>query len=208
MQPRDYKRDAIRVLFVLNAGKTHNTNTDSASLYPSFFRGEKRLQAMDFWVRYPDYLALELVAQYETSGDVLKLDRVKAIYADGEPSLRTIPMLRKHFGAYEPLDTALSLLECRGLVRPERRKTAVGHSHFFFLPKLAAEFCETICQTFPLLNWYRERAQLVAEVADGRSGKVLKDVQHAQREYHDTAILDYIPTITDRVKAKLHALGQ
>jgi hypothetical protein len=57
MQPRDYKRDAIRVLFVLNAGKTHNTNTDSASLYPSFFRGEKRLQAMDFWVRYPDYRA-------------------------------------------------------------------------------------------------------------------------------------------------------
>lgn len=204
---RDYKRDAIRLLFILNAGKTENPNAEMVEEYPHVFGGEKRLQAMDFWVRYPDYLALELISQHEVTGEPTKLDIARAIYEDGEPSLRTIPMLRKHFGAYEPLDTALALLECRGLVRPERRKTAVGHSHFFFLTKKTEEFCETITKAFPLLDWYRDRARLVVDVAGPRRGNELKSVQHSTRQYHDTAIMNYIPTITDLVKSKLDGFG-
>lgn len=204
---RDYKRDAIRLLFLLNAGKAENHNKDMVGTYPHVFGGEKRLQAMDFWVRYPDYLALELIAQHESSGDKAKLEMARTIYNDGEPSLRTIPMLRRHFGAYEPLDTALALLECRDLVRPERRKTAVGHSHFFFLTKKAEEFCDLITQKFPLLVWYRDRARLVVEVAGSRRGNELKAVQHSTRQYHDTAVMNYIPTITDLVKSKLDQFG-
>lgn len=33
--------------------------------YPRRFEGETRLQALDVWVRYPDYLADELLAQYD-----------------------------------------------------------------------------------------------------------------------------------------------
>ena len=95
---RDYKRDAVRLLFILNAGKTENPNTEMVETFPHVFGGEKRLQAMDFWVRYPDYLALELIAQHELTGEPTKLDIARSIYDDGEPSLRTIPMLRKHFG--------------------------------------------------------------------------------------------------------------
>lgn len=204
---RDYKRNAIRLLFLLNAGKAENYNKDMIGTYPYVFGGEKRLQAMDFWVRYPDYLALELISQHEKSGDPAKLKIARAIYDNGEPSLRTIPMLRKHFGAYEPLDTALALLECRGLVRPERRKTAVGHSHFFFLPKKTEEFCDMITKEFPLLDWYRNRAQLVVDVAGPRRGNELKSVQHSTRQYHDTALMNYIPTITDLVKSKLDQFG-
>jgi len=204
---RDYKRDAIRLLFLLNAGKAENYSKDMASIYPYVFGGEKRLQAMDFWVRYPDYLALELISQHEKSGDPAKLNIARAIYENGEPSLRTIPMLRKHFGAYEPLDTALALLECRGLVRPERRKTAVGHSHFFFLPKKTEEFCDMITKEFPLLGWYRDRSQLVVNVAGPRRGNELKSIQHSTRQYHDTALMNYIPTITDLVKSKLDQFG-
>jgi len=204
---RDYKRDAIRLLFLLNAGKAANHDEDMVGAYPHVFGGEKRLQAMDFWIRYPDYLALELISQHEKSGDIAKLEIARAIYDDGEPSLRTIPMLRKHFGAYEPLDTALAILECRGLVRPERRKTAVGHSHFFFLTKKTEEFCNKVAKEFPLLDWYRARARLVVEVAGLRRGNELKTVQHSTRQYHDTAIMNYIPTITDLVKSKLDQFG-
>jgi hypothetical protein len=208
MADRDYKRDAVRILFILNAGKSENKSPELSAQYPFLFRGEKRLQAMDFWVRNPDYLALELIDQFHSSGDSTKLEHAKAIYADGEPSLRTIPMLRKHFGAYEPLDTALAILECRALVRPQRVKTAVGSAHYFHLPELAPKFCERIAEEFPLLGWYRQRAALVAEVAGTRSGNELKDKQHARREYHDTRDDHHIPTITDWVKAELEKLGQ
>jgi hypothetical protein len=206
MGTRDYKRDAIRILFLLEAGKVDNPHAEHAKTFPYAFVGEKKLQAMDFWVRYPDYLAMELLEQYELSGDERKLVRARAIYDDDEPSLRTIPMLRKHFGAYEPLDTALALLECRGLVSPERRKTGVGHTHFFHLPEKTGQFCTRISSEFPLLNWYRDRATLVAEVAGSRSGNELKDVQHSRREYHDTRIMDFIPTISDWVTEKLDRL--
>lgn len=206
MPERDYKRDAIRILFLLEAGKVKNPHDELSEQYPHAFIGEKKLQALDFWVRYPDYLAMELLEQYEANGDEAKLRRARAIYNDGEPSLRTIPMLRKHFGAYEPLDTALALLECRGLVSPQRRKTAVGNTHYFHMPPKAGEFCERISAEFPMLNWYRDRAALVAEVAGTRSGNELKDVQHARREYHDTRIMDFIPTISDWVRNKLDRL--
>ncbi|MBB4344445.1 hypothetical protein [Rhizobium leguminosarum] len=208
MTERDYKRDAIRILFILEAGKKANTDPELVERYPFVFVGEKRLQGMDFWVRYPDYLALELLEQFQKSGDSGKLDIARAIYDGEEPSLRTIPMLRKHFGAYEPLDTALAILECRGLVRPQRRKTAVGYTHFFHLPTKASEFCEMVSSEFSVLDWYRDRATLVADVVGSRLGKELKTVQHARREYHDTEILDYIPTITEWVKNKLDELDR
>lgn len=205
MVEKDYKRDALRLLFILNAAKSETKKEDLAIQYPHYFWGEKRLQALDFWVRYPDYLALELLHQSRASGDRSQLAQARAIYDADEPSLRTIPMLRNLFGAYEPLDTALSVLECRGLVKSDRRKTAVGPTHFFYLPSLCPEFCDRVTKAFPSLEWYAARAKLVSEVAGSRSGKVLKAVQHAQREYHDTNILDHIPTISERVKAELDA---
>jgi hypothetical protein len=208
MVDRDYKRDAVRILFILNAGKSANNSPELSGNYPYIFRGEKRLQAMDFWVRNPDYLAMELVDQYRASGDRAKLESARAICADGEPSLRTIPMLRKHFGAYEPLDTALAILECRALVRPQRLRTAVGSSHLFHLPELAPQFCAKVVSEFPLLSWYSQRAALVTEVAGSRRGNELKEKQHARREYHETREDHHIPNIADAVKAELERLGQ
>ncbi|KQS76428.1 hypothetical protein [Rhizobium sp. Leaf383] len=201
----DYKRDALRLLFILNAAKARTKKEELVGRYPYCFRGEKRLQAMDFWVRYPDYLSLELLNQYRSSEDASLLARAREIYDADEPSLRTIPMLRNIFGAYEPLDTALSILECRGLVKSDRRTTAVGHEYVFYLPPSCADFCKEVVSSYPSLGWYAERAALVTRVAGDRSGNELKSVQHAQREYHDTNILDHIPTITERVKAELDA---
>lgn len=40
-----------------------------------------------------------------------------------EPEVRRYPMLRHHFGAYEPLDDALAVLRSAGLVARRRRGT-------------------------------------------------------------------------------------
>ncbi len=54
---RSYFIDAIRLLFVLTAGsETPRTQTKNEE---AVFCGETRLNAWDFWMRYPDYLADE-----------------------------------------------------------------------------------------------------------------------------------------------------
>ncbi|MET7549740.1 hypothetical protein ABZS94_28935 [Streptomyces sp. NPDC005500] len=67
-------------------------------------RAQVRLQKLDFWVRYPDYLAYELMTEYEKAPDELALlDLAENILSSQEPDLRRFPMLRHRFGAFEEL---------------------------------------------------------------------------------------------------------
>jgi hypothetical protein len=98
--------------------------------------GQKRLQALDFWLRNPDYLADDLLNQVE-SGSVADpawaLDQTGALLEGDEPEISRYPMVRWRFGAWEALDDALSLLFAHGLIdvvaaavagRPRRPRTA------------------------------------------------------------------------------------
>jgi hypothetical protein len=78
-------------------------------------RTQTLLQKLDFWVRYPDYLADELLTDYERSGERVLLSIASDILDSEEPELRSIPMLRYKFGAYEPLDMPMSVLSVAGL---------------------------------------------------------------------------------------------
>jgi len=196
-------RDAVRILFLLVEGSVPNREEGTEASYPRRFEGETRLQALDFWVRYPDYLADELLAQYEVTGDQFLLDTAKAIFDDDEPSERAIPMLRRYFGAYEPLDTVLSILAVAGLVRPITIHHPTAHPRHFLLSHAGLNLCARIVQDHSIFDWYAKRAKLVLRVADGRGGSTLKERQHAQKEYHEAQLHDLIPTIADRVRDKL-----
>lgn len=76
-----------------------------------------RVQAIDFWIRNPDYLAHELLDQYEL-GEKRQgalLNGAEAVMAGDEPELRRLGMLRYLFGAYEALDDAMATLTLHGL---------------------------------------------------------------------------------------------
>ncbi|TBY27436.1 hypothetical protein [Rhizobium leguminosarum] len=199
-------RDAVRILFLLVEGSIENAETATSAPYPRRFEGETRLQALDFWVRYPDYLADELLAQYLQTQDKARLDAARAIFEDDEPSEKSIPMLRRYFGAYEPLDTVLSILAVAGLVRPVTIHHPTAHPRHFLLSQAGVDIAKQIVEDHSIFAWYANRAKLVLEVAKGRGGAALKERQHQQKEYHEAHLNDLIPTIAERVLARLEEI--
>ena len=115
MTVRSTHRDALRILFILKAGG--NPAEPQAADCALIFKGEARLQAFDFWMRNPDYLAAELLDLFAETRDKSYYETAQTILDNEEPDLRRVPMIRYFFGAYERLDDALSLLTSRDLVR-------------------------------------------------------------------------------------------
>jgi hypothetical protein len=65
-------------------------------------RAQVRPQKMDFWVRYPDYLAHELMVEFEKTPDEPQLLTLAGQILDSEePDLRRLPMLRHRFDAFD-----------------------------------------------------------------------------------------------------------
>jgi len=203
MSKIDYRRNALRILFILVKGSRPAAG-EAVDGFDHVFRGETKVQALDFWVRYPDYLADELISLYEQTGLVEHLTAAEQIFAKEEPDLRRVPMLRLYFGAYEPLDTVLGYLKSRGLILPRSRPMETGRDeHDFLVSAKARDLVQQITSEVPELSWYDQRVDLVLRVAGGRGGYALKKRQHEQKEYHDAAYGDLIPTTAERVRRRL-----
>ena len=78
-------RDALRLLFILHAGARPIDPPDPQTGIIGIFEGEKRLMAIDFWVRYPDYLADQLLDLYDQTKDPALLAEIQAIFDREEP---------------------------------------------------------------------------------------------------------------------------
>lgn len=172
-------------------------------------QSEKRLQALDFWMRNPDYLAAEILALIEAgSWGREEAEIAQRLLLDGEPDLRRYPMVRWHFGAYEPLDDSFAHLVTAGLAVCRRVGDVGGRrqSRFYLLEDGAAA-ADKIVTEEPDLTWYSERATLVARVAGGDTGNALKARQYAHLEYAETQIGSRFAAITDVVRDRLAALG-
>ncbi|EXI80475.1 MAG: hypothetical protein AW10_01805 [Candidatus Accumulibacter appositus] len=208
MNARTPHRDAIRILFILNAGGVPLTDPDDATV-AKIFKGEARLHAFDFWMRNPDYLASELLDAYETTSDIRYRQAAEAIFESDEPDLRRVPMIRYLFGAYERLDDALSLLRSRDLVRITGIKGKLKvHETDFILTVRGVDVCSTAVAQEPVLEWYARRSTLVAEVAGARGGGALKEKQYEQATYAQTQLGGIIPPIGPEVQRRLLQLKQ
>jgi hypothetical protein len=195
-----HHRDAVRLLFILALGSEDSETVDRV------FRGEKRAMAIDFLVRYPDYLADELLNRFENEGDADALAAAEAIFAAEEPDIRTVSMVRWRRGAFQNIEMPLSILAAYGLVRPLKQTAGQRRHDFVILPEAFA-FIERIEREQPTLSWYRERVELVLTLAGFRSGSSLKGEQYLHPEYRDARHGTEIPSIKDRVLARLNALG-
>jgi hypothetical protein len=204
--------DAVRILLLLEAASRPLDSPLSPELprdAVAVLSGEGRLQKLDFWLRYPDYLADELLSDYETSREAFLLDLAGRILDSEEPELRSIPMLRYKFGAYEPLDMALSILVSEGLVardpliagRRIRRNT-------YYLTALGREIARSAVTEYPVLAWYGDRIRVVAALADGTglTGTALRKRQYLQRDYAGTGLNEEIGSIAERARKRLDAL--
>lgn len=201
-------RDAVRVLQILaRAGKPLTGKAARAQGIVSVVRAEKKLQALDFWMRYPDYLVSELLDMYDedpVANDYL-LDEAINVLAGVEPDLRQLGMLRNWFGAYGALDDALATLVYLGLVKYDReiKKDGVGvKERSYYLLTAGAALADELA-VVDLLSWYAERAKLVALVARGETGNQLKNRQHEIATYHNARHGEIIESIRAPVQARL-----
>lgn len=198
---------AIRLLALLDRCGETVTDLDPPDTI-KVVRSELRLQAMDFWMRNPDYLADELITQVDGGLDPSYLQRARGLLDDPEPDLRWYPMPRWLFGAYEPLDDAFSLLEVYGLATV-RRAGEPGkkrqRSQFYLTPPGVDAVAEIT--TDPVLSWYTEQAVLVHLVACNDRGGELKKRQYEQATYAETELGSRIGPITEHVRTRLAALA-
>lgn len=201
-----HRRDAVRLLFILDrAGKA--TSRGAPTRCVKVIDAEMRIQAIDFWLRNPDYLAHELLDQYEAGRkrDTSLLEAAIAVMAGDEPDLRRMSMLRYLFGAYEALDDAMATLSLHGLAILKRRYkasgSAIAQSSFFLTEEGAAKAAQLA--TVSPLSWYADRAALVAQVAGDRLGSALKKRQYEIAEYHSARHGRLIQPIKDQVAARL-----
>ena len=172
-------------------------------------RSELRLQAMDFWMRNPDYLADELISAVES--DALEdgfLGIARSLLDDPEPDLHCYPMPRWFYGAYEAIDDAMALLETYGLATFRRagEPGSKSYRNQMFLTA-AGERAVGELTADPVLGWYVRQAELVALVAGDTVGSKLKERQYEQATYAGTELgLDIAP-IAEHVRKRLDGLG-
>jgi hypothetical protein len=204
--------DAVRILLLLDAAAAP-VEPAGAGAVPSgavgVVRTQTYLQKIDFWLRYPDYLADELLTDYQSSGESFLLELAAGILDSDEPELRVIPMLRYKFGAYEPLDMALSMLVSSGLAVV--RWTMTEHrvrQYDYYLTALGRDTARSCVADFPELEWYGHRTRLVVALAQGTgmTGTALRRRQYLQRDYAGTGLNEEIASIAKRARARLDAL--
>lgn len=198
---------ALRLLVLMDRTGEPSTEGDPPVAIKAV-RSELRLQAMDFWMRNPDYLADEVISQVldgKLPNTYLKVAR--SLLDDPEPDLHYYPMPRWFYGAYEAIDDAMSLLETYGLATFRRSGTPGTKSHrnqLFLTADGAAAVAEIASD--PVLGWYTRQTELVAQVAGCTVGSKLKDRQYEQATYAGTELgLDIAP-IAEHVRKRLDGL--
>jgi hypothetical protein len=162
-------------------------------------------------MRNPDYLADELLDEYEAGRRSDAIPLVRSILEDQEPDLRRLPMARHLFGAYEPLDDALALLSTPALISIRVHRFAndkVGLWEYFLSLKGEEAAAELVAQAPHVFGWYDDRAQLVASLAGGTGGSGLKRRQYLKQTYKDTPVRQRISSIADRVQQRLEGLEE
>lgn len=202
---RTLYQDAIRLLFILVHGS--KPLPEAANSDPGIFRGKTRLHAMDFWVRYPDYLAFEMINLFKSGGQERLLSEAERIFQSNEPDLRCVPMIRYKFGAFERIDDALSPLVSKGLIRISGKKRGQDILEVdYLISQRAFSLIKEIPRDFPALEWYERRAQLVVEISGNRKGRMLKERQYEHMAYAGTKLGGVIPTIAEEVKRQIEEL--
>jgi hypothetical protein len=202
-------QDSVRLLLLIDAAakSVADGETVPASTV-GMVHTQVRLQKLDFWVRNPDYLAFELMNEYEAAPEVPRLlDLAAKILESEEPDLRRFPMLRYKYGAFEELDDALAPLVERGLLR---KTQILGQDrvveHIYFLLERGRQVARSIVAEAPALGWYAERTRQVVDLVDGLGGTQLKNRQYLLRDYADTPWGKHIGPITEQARARLREL--
>lgn len=205
------EQDAVRILLLLDGAgedvEDGERGQPGLETTVCVVRTTVRLQKLDFWLRNPDYLADELLNEYESSQEEPLLRLAASILGSEEPEVRRYPMLRHHFGAWENITNAMAVLRSAGLATLRRRGTIdrIRQSDYYLL-KEGRRVAQDIVSTEPVFRYYIDRVDLVVRLADGLGGTELKRRQYLQQEYAATPRRQRIGSVAAQARARLAAL--
>ncbi len=174
--------------------------------FVAYIESETKVQKIDFWIRYPDYLCAALLwacefpqrKLYEQRNEIKEI--VRMIFADHEPQLRFIPMMKYLRGAYEPLDHVMSFLSSRDLAFP--RPTFPKRKTRYNLTAKGKKAVEGILKDCPHSLWYQERCSLISKFFGHSNGFEIRETQYRETQYKDTPNLAMIKRIDNEVKLR------
>jgi hypothetical protein len=199
------QQDAVRMLVLLHAcGRRDDLDDAPRDDAVAVIRAESRLQALDFWLRNPDYLAYEVLDRFDNTGDAADARLARELLDD---ELRAFPTLRHLYGAYTELDAPLNLLRSLLLAWDVRRSPSVRRRRDIYLLECGQRLIDDRLGDNPDLAWYLERARVVDSVGGDRRGRALKDHQKRLVEYRDIQWGSAIEPVADRVRERLDQIG-
>lgn len=199
------QQDAVRLLVLLHVAGDRPPPDPPRPDAVAAIIAESRLQAMDFWLRNPDYLAYELLDLYKSHEDPELLDAARQLAADEE---RHFPVQRFFYGAYTELDAPLMLLRCYDLAWDVRRDPSLGRRRDFYLLEAGERVLEDELQQEADLAWYAQRAAWVTRVAGDTPGSELKAHQKRLPTYRDIEWGEYIEPVREAVRQRIQAIEE
>jgi hypothetical protein len=208
---RSVEVDAARLLLVLQHFATPPDESARAlRCWPErpicrHFTPEYYLQKLDFLVRYPSYLAYELIELHALGvAAAADAEAVKAtvhqLVRAREPEYRTMPFRRFWRGAYETIDRVEAWWYARELVFiGTERRGGVGSparpQKHFFLTALGERTAERLVAEVEHARWYDDRIQLVHRFYGELTPAAVKSVQYSHAPYRDAQLNEYIPDL-------------
>ncbi len=194
-------RDRLRIIIILYT--FCERLADGADTY-GVFHTEIKIQALDFLLRYPDFLSLELMdlMDHDTSNTDEIKRTIEKIYQNQEPEIRVEEMEKFFHGAYESIDDAVAYLISVGFIQHDSKKRTDGKTYDknYFITKQCADKIESHLKSIPTVKWYFDRCELIKKYFNKFSGSELKTRQYRYTEYSEVSYKSHIQNINDRVK--------
>lgn len=200
-------RDRLRIILILYVFSEPVENDTLASV----FRTEMRIQALDFLLRYPDFLSMELlktIADNPQNSDTVRTI-VRNIFNHQEPELRVDEMQKFFHGAYESIDDVIAFLCSTGFIKYESKRRTDGKEFekLYHLTHTGKTKIESSLLNVPSVKWYLDRCQLIQTFFGSLNGSELKRRQYLYvKEYANIPYTHKIKQIQSKVKESYYSI--
>jgi hypothetical protein len=197
-------KDRLRITAILYTFSKSSTTENGKPV--SEFRTEIKIQAIDFLLRYPDFLSCELLSLLKENSPPEREaieEIVHQIFNNREPELRTEDMKKFFFGAYASLDDViLFLLQVKFITfHSKRRRDGKNYDKLYSLTEFGKEKIDKSLKDIQATSWYFERCQLIKHYFGHFSGTELKKRQYRYKEaYADIPYGKTIRNIKQQVR--------
>lgn len=201
-------RDRLRITLILYTFSKPIQKEENADIARVFYT-EIKIQALDFLLRYPDFLSCELMDLMMNDNSIDKTEIqniIKYIYANQEPILRVEEMQKFFFGAYESIDGVILFLKSVGFVdfESKRRSDLQTYDKTYYITNRCIEQVENNLLNISSVKWYYDRCELIKKYFDNFNGSDLKKRQYRYKEYADIPYTMLIQNLNEQVRKSYH----